>query len=123
MSAVVLTTRHFGIRVLTQVSVQDGITDLVTDLICKIRFKSSLWSFPGIPSETSRFQLTLASQSIIAKSYSSFSGLMDVRMVLALTRMSLTHRLRGEHEGVLTGSMLVEPIRGAVHVSELPVLL
>lgn len=37
--------------------------------------------------------------------------------VLALTRMSLTHRLRGEHEGVLTGSMLVEPISAAVHVS------
>lgn len=44
-------------------------------------------------------------------------------MILALTGMSLTHRLRGEHEGVLTGSMLVEPICGAVHVSELPVLL
>lgn len=44
---------------------------------------------------------------------------MDVRMVLALTRMSLPHRLRGEHEGVLTGSMPVKPIRGAVHVSEL----
>lgn len=112
----VLTTRHFGVRVLTQVSVQDGITDLVTDLIWKIKFKSSLWSFLRIPSETSRFQLTLASQSIIAKSYSS-------RMILALTGMSLTHRLRGEHEGVLTGSMLVEPICGAVHVSELPVLL
>lgn len=48
---------------------------------------------------------------------------MDMRMVLGLTRMSLTHRLRGEHEGVLAGSMLVEPIRGAVHVSELPVLV
>lgn len=40
MSAVGLTTRHFGIRVLAQVSVQDSVADLVTDLIWKIRFKS-----------------------------------------------------------------------------------
>lgn len=37
-SAAILTTGHFGIRVLAQVSVQDGIADLVADLIWKIRW-------------------------------------------------------------------------------------
>lgn len=117
----VLTTRHFGIRILTQVSVQDGITDLVADLIWKIRFKSSLWSYLRIPSEYSWISAHLSISVHHCEILKQLRWVTDVRVVLALTGMTLTHRLRSEHEGVLTGSVLVDAICGVVHVSALPV--
>lgn len=89
-------------------SVQDGVADLVADLIWKIKWghiKSG----------------ALAPRRVVARRFSGVSGRWDGG---GLTGMALTHGLRGEYEGAgLAGSLLVEPIRGAVHFSELPVLL
>lgn len=52
-----LTTGHFGVRVLPQVSVKDGITDLVTNLVCGSSSKTFRWCDMNLESLSGSFEI------------------------------------------------------------------